>query len=110
MTRSPRSIAAISDEISRLPAGDTPDAKTPIWLRLGRLARLCVHLIRGLLIAGLRYPCLSPEQRSVEKRRWSCELHQFINPNWSSRGDGPTAPLAIILALLTALETKGSPS
>jgi len=99
VTRSPRSIAAISDEISRLPAGDTPDGKTPIWLRLGRLARLCVHLIRGLLIAGLRYPRLSPEQRSVEKRRWSQTLLSILAVSVREKSGTPELPRCCMLVL-----------
>lgn len=42
--------------------------------------------------------------RKVEASRWSCELHWFINPPWHVRQDAPTAPLAIILAVLRAKE------
>lgn len=40
--------------------------------------------------------------------RWTCELHWFINPAWSERGDSYTAPLAILIAALTALQARSN--
>src|SRR6266704_2490609 len=48
--------------------------RTPIPLRLFRLARLALHLVRGLAIAWLRYPKLSEAGKQAQKRRWSNTL------------------------------------
>lgn len=48
--------------------------RSSIPLRLLRFARLAVHLVRGLAIAGLRYPRLTEMEQLDEKRRWSQEL------------------------------------
>jgi len=53
--------------------------RTSIPLRLLRLARLVLHLIRGLAIAGLRYPRLSESEQLDEKRRWSQKLLSIMS-------------------------------
>src|SRR6267378_4263777 len=53
--------------------------RTPVPLRLLRLARLALHLLRGLAIAWLRYPKLSEAERQVEKRRWSNTLLSILS-------------------------------
>src|SRR5712671_779426 len=53
--------------------------RTPVPLRLFRLARLALHLLRGLAIAWLRYPKLTEAQRQAEKRRWSRTLLSILS-------------------------------
>src|SRR6266850_2658124 len=53
--------------------------RTPVPLRLFRLARLALHLVRGLAIAWLRYPKLTEAQRQAQKRRWSRTLLSILS-------------------------------
>jgi 1-acyl-sn-glycerol-3-phosphate acyltransferase len=53
--------------------------RTPIPLRLFRLARLTLHLIRGLGIAWLLYPRLSYAEQQAQKRRWSGALLSILS-------------------------------
>lgn len=46
----------------------------PMPLRLLRLARLALHLLRGLAIAWLLYPKLSQTEQQARKRHWSRTL------------------------------------
>jgi 1-acyl-sn-glycerol-3-phosphate acyltransferase len=48
-------------------------------LRLVRLARLALHLARGLALVWLRYPRLSEAGRNVEKRFWSRKLLSILS-------------------------------
>jgi len=45
--------------------------RTPVPLRLFRLARLVLHLVHGLAIAWLLYPKISEAEKQAQKRRWS---------------------------------------
>jgi len=54
-------------------------SRAPLWLRFTRLARLCAHVSRGLLIAWLRYPRLTAEAREREKHRWSKKLLSILS-------------------------------
>jgi 1-acyl-sn-glycerol-3-phosphate acyltransferase len=67
--------------------------------RVARLLRLCVHLVRGLLIAGLRYPRLSPEGRAVEKRRWSRQLLSILAVSVREANGVPHLPPRCMLVL-----------
>jgi 1-acyl-sn-glycerol-3-phosphate acyltransferase len=51
----------------------------PVLLRLVRLARLAVHLLRGLAIARLLYPRLSEAEQQARKRRWSNTLLSILS-------------------------------
>lgn len=51
----------------------------PVLLRLVRLARLAVHLLRGLAIAWLLYPRLSEAEQQARKRRWSSSLLSILS-------------------------------
>jgi 1-acyl-sn-glycerol-3-phosphate acyltransferase len=73
--------------------------KTPVWARLARLARLCLHLGRGLLIAWLRYPRLSQSARSAVKRRWSRELLAILGVTVRETNRVPELPLRCMLVL-----------
>ncbi len=53
--------------------------RTPVPLRLLRLARLALHLVRGLGIAWLRYPKLSEAEKQAQKRRWSGTLLSILS-------------------------------
>ena len=51
----------------------------PYPLRLARLARLALHLARGLAITMTRYPRLSPPAQRGEVRRWSRQLLAILS-------------------------------
>ena len=52
---------------------------TPVPLRLLRLAKLALHLVRGLAIAWLYYPKLSKAEQHAQKRRWSKTLLSILS-------------------------------
>jgi 1-acyl-sn-glycerol-3-phosphate acyltransferase len=54
-------------------------SRAPVSLRLARLARLAVHLGRGLAIAWLRFPKLSESERHAEKLVWSKRLLSILS-------------------------------
>jgi 1-acyl-sn-glycerol-3-phosphate acyltransferase len=53
--------------------------RTPVPLRLFRLARLALHLVRGLAIAWLRFPKLSEAEKQAQTRRWSGTLLSILS-------------------------------
>jgi 1-acyl-sn-glycerol-3-phosphate acyltransferase len=73
--------------------------KTRAWTRVVRLVRLCIHLVRGLLIARLRYPRLSPQGRAVEKRRWSRKLLSILAVSVRETNRPPELPPRCMLVL-----------
>jgi len=52
--------------------------RTPIPLRLLRLARLAFHFLSGIAMAWLRYPRLSEAQQLAHTRRWSQKLLSIL--------------------------------
>lgn len=56
-----------------------PRAVLPIPIRLARLARLLIHLLRGLAICAIRFPRESPAQHRREITRWSRRLLQILH-------------------------------
>jgi 1-acyl-sn-glycerol-3-phosphate acyltransferase len=70
-----------------------------VWRRLLRLGTLCVHLVRGLLIARLGYPRLSPAGRAAEKRRWSHELLSILGVSVRETNAAPQLPSRCMLVL-----------
>jgi 1-acyl-sn-glycerol-3-phosphate acyltransferase len=73
--------------------------RTSIWRRLARLARLCVHLVRGLLIAGLRFPGMSQAARDAEKRRWSRKLLAILAVSIRETSEPPKPPARCMFVL-----------
>lgn len=53
--------------------------RTPVLLRLLRLARASLHLLRGLVIAAVVFPWLSRAARDARKRRWSRKLLSILS-------------------------------
>jgi len=53
--------------------------RTPVPLRLLRLARLALHLIRGIAIAWLLFPKLSKAEKQAHTRRWSSTLLSILS-------------------------------
>lgn len=53
--------------------------RAPILLRLTRLARLTLHLLRGLAIASIVFPWLSKDRRDARTRRWSRKLLSILS-------------------------------
>ena len=73
--------------------------KTSLWRRLARLARLCIHLGRGLLIAGLRFPRLSRAARDAETRRWSRKLLSILSVSVRETNEAPQLPQRCMFVL-----------
>src|SRR5437588_3737433 len=63
-----------------------------MWRRLARLGRLCTHLVRGLLIAGLCFPRLPQAARDAEKRRWSRKLLSILSVSIREANRPPQLP------------------
>jgi 1-acyl-sn-glycerol-3-phosphate acyltransferase len=74
-------------------------AATPILLRLLRLARLALHLARGLAIAWLRYPKLSEAGQHAQKRRWSRTLLSILSVSVREQNAPKKLPERCMLAL-----------
>jgi 1-acyl-sn-glycerol-3-phosphate acyltransferase len=74
-------------------------AATPILLRLLRLARLALHLVRGLAIARLRYPNLSEAEQHAQKRRWSRTLLSILSVSVREQNAPKELPERCMLAL-----------
>jgi 1-acyl-sn-glycerol-3-phosphate acyltransferase len=55
------------------------DNRTSVPLRLFRLARLALHLVRGLAIAWLLFPKLSGAEKQAHTRRWSNTLLSILS-------------------------------
>jgi 1-acyl-sn-glycerol-3-phosphate acyltransferase len=53
--------------------------RTSVPLRLFRLARLALHLVRGLAIAWLLFPKLSGAEKQAHTRRWSNTLLSILS-------------------------------
>src|SRR6266581_2190387 len=53
--------------------------RTAVPLRLFRLARLALHLVRGLAIAWLLFPKLSGAEKQAHTRRWSNTLLSILS-------------------------------
>jgi 1-acyl-sn-glycerol-3-phosphate acyltransferase len=52
--------------------------RTPVVLRVFRLARLVLHLLRGLAVASFVFPLVSKARRDARKRRWSRKLLSIL--------------------------------
>ncbi len=73
--------------------------RTPVALRLVRLARLVLHLLRGLAIAWLLYPRLSEAERQVKKRRWSNTLLSILSVSMREKNAPKGLPGRCMLVL-----------
>ncbi len=73
--------------------------RTPVPLRLFRLARLALHLARGLAIAWLLYPKLSEAQRQARKRRWSSTLLSILSVSVREKNAPKGLPRRCMLVL-----------
>ncbi len=74
-------------------------APTSILLRLLRLARLVLHLVRGLAIAWLLYPKLSETEQNAQKRRWSRTLLSILSVSVREQDAPKKLPERCMLAL-----------
>lgn len=74
-------------------------AATPILLRSLRLARLALHLVRGLAIAWLRYPKLSEAEQNAQKRRWSRTLLSILSVSVREQSTPKELPERCMLVL-----------
>ena len=66
--------------------------------RLLRLVRVGLHLLRGVAIAGLLFPFVSPARRQREVKRWSARLLRILAVRLHAYGDPPRrgTPLMLI--------------
>jgi 1-acyl-sn-glycerol-3-phosphate acyltransferase len=48
-------------------------------VRMLRIARLLLHLVRGMLIAGIVFPHINDDQRRAHIRRWSRQLLEILS-------------------------------
>ncbi len=72
------------------------------WLRIARLA---LHLARGLFIAGCFFPFQSPVQRRTEIRRWSARLLEVLAVRLHMHGSPlDTRPLMFVANHVTWLD------
>ncbi|HUL91171.1 MAG TPA: lysophospholipid acyltransferase family protein [Burkholderiales bacterium] len=53
--------------------------RTPVLLRLLRLARASLHLLRGLVVAAAVFPWIPTTARDAQKRRWSRKLLSILS-------------------------------
>src|SRR5262245_51030999 len=72
---------------------------TPISLRLIRLARLAVHLLRGLVVASLIFPWVSTAKRDARKRGWSKTLLAILSVSVHERHAPHRLPGRCVLVL-----------
>jgi 1-acyl-sn-glycerol-3-phosphate acyltransferase len=56
-----------------------PGNATPMPLRIARLARLVLHLIRGLWTTWLHFPRMAAPRREQAVRQWSRELLRILS-------------------------------
>jgi len=73
--------------------------RTPLSARLFRLARLALHLARGLAIAWLRYPRLSQAEQHAHKRRWSRKLLSIVSVSVREVNSPKVLPARCMLTL-----------
>lgn len=72
---------------------------TPLPVRLIRLARLAVHLLRGLLVASLVFPWIPMAKRDARKRRWSRKLLDILSVSVRERNAPRTLHDRCVLVL-----------
>lgn len=75
-----------------------PAARNERAVGLLRIARLGLHLLRGLVIAGLFFPFVSRARRRHEVKRWSARLLRILAVRLHVYGDPPRRgpPLMLI--------------
>jgi 1-acyl-sn-glycerol-3-phosphate acyltransferase len=73
--------------------------RTSVPTRLVRLARLALHLIRGLLIVRFRYPGLSESERNKRKLVWSRKMLSILSISVRDQGPHRKLPQRCVLAL-----------
>jgi 1-acyl-sn-glycerol-3-phosphate acyltransferase len=73
--------------------------RTPIPLRLIRMARLALHLLRGLAVAWLLFPRLSEPERAARTRRWSKKLLSILSISVREKNAKKNLPRRCMLVL-----------
>ncbi len=73
--------------------------RAPVALRLYRLARLALHLFRGLAIAALLFPRMPESARRREMLRWSRKLLSILSVTLREEGVPERLPQRCMLAL-----------
>lgn len=73
--------------------------RTPTLLFLLRLARVTLHLLRGLAIASFVFPWISKPGRDTRKRRWSRKLLSILAVSVRGRNAPESLPERCVLVL-----------
>jgi 1-acyl-sn-glycerol-3-phosphate acyltransferase len=73
--------------------------RAPIPVRVLRLARLALHLLRGLAIAALIFPWISRTKRDAHKRRWSKKLLALLSVSVRERNAPQSLPERCLVVL-----------
>jgi 1-acyl-sn-glycerol-3-phosphate acyltransferase len=73
--------------------------RTPSLLRLLRLARVTLHLLRGLALASFVFPWVSKPGRDTRKRRWSRKLLSILAVSVRERNAPANLPERCLLVL-----------
>ena len=75
-----------------------PDARNARAVGLLRIARVGLHLLRGLVVTGLLFPFVSQARRRHEVKRWSARLLRILAVRLHVYGDPPRrgTPLMLI--------------
>ena len=75
------------------------EAATPLPVRCLRWLHLLWHLLRGLLVTGLRFSQLSKAQRHHAMRRWSLQLLRLLSVRLEVRGEPAELPPRCLLVM-----------
>ena len=68
-------------------------------VRCLRWLHLLLHLLRGLLVTGLRFSHLSVAQRHHAMRRWSLQLLRLLSVRLEVRGEPAELPPRCLLVM-----------
>src|SRR5262249_8152105 len=74
-------------------------SRAPIPLRVLRLARLALHLLRGLAVAAFIFPWIPKPRRDARKRRWSRKLLAILSVSVRERNAPAKLPERCLLVL-----------
>lgn len=73
--------------------------RTPIPTRVLRLARVTLHLLRGLAVAAMIFPWVTEGERDARKRRWSKKLLSILSVSVRERNAPANLPERCLLVL-----------
>jgi 1-acyl-sn-glycerol-3-phosphate acyltransferase len=77
---------------------DHQNTGTSQFVRVYRLARLCLHLIHGCFVVGAVFPFLTPKRRFRIIRGWSRKLLRILHVSLTVRGHLPVVGPTLIVS------------